>query len=1057
MKQLILQRLLLILLGWVTTVGIAVGQDRVELYRNGFDFWGAGNSQRDTITPKGPNNWTVSSIYEASGDTIPATPDQTELDGDGEIQSPNTNYLHITNDSLRFNKLENSVYDPRVASDRFCQLWQTVCTGDFTDVTISFYYVNPTDAEVDMYYNLFDGNGWIKYDKLPSLANQAKWKLIEISDTLFQNKRNISFGFNWRNKAITDAKGYYKGIGIDDFVISGNAISFSDPIPLEFESDSPFVCLNDWATFKLNHSRVFCDGGVYQFWLSNENGSFDPANTVKFMGSIGSVDAPQNFSQNKDFTINIPFFNNGDPNVPEIKASDCYKVRVRLFVFAEEAGGFTFRGEWESPCFEVKDCGSYTRVKPSAVLLSRDSSVCRLTTFDVPFTSNGQFQFGNRYIAELSDENGSFAKPIQIGSIADTNIYIGNDLTTWGKIPAQIPANAKVGCGYRIRVTSSSPAQVGQNISDPFCIKACDIEANKAEDLEDMCVKSTDTLSDPIKIPFKIHRWGDTATYSTKNIFRLTLFNRETMAQVNFRPIEIRYDKDSTFTLNLGVWPQPLNQYGIRPGAYYAQITAFDSTDAQGYRRIQESNYFKWSYSLVPGVIQMRQLDSIMCKGPNGPTVFTFCMPGWDWNYTQNLEYRLFSPELFRQPTDYFAIPPNIVRFAQPPGCWVASLRIGTLAENLSLPFFTYRLRIVDPLTGCESDFTPVDTVWIQSSVSNPFDFKDFPTQLCAEDNETEFEAAPVYPGYKYRFVFTPPVEVIEQSGPNADGPRIKVRFPGKGVYRVRILGQGFCKLDSTELREVNVGDIDSVRILRIPSNPNFRICAGDKITLRAAGANTYQWRSSVGDPMRVGASIEVSPDNTTTYTVTGFVGNCTTTASVVVTVNQRPPQFRIDIDTPSTRVFRLSRKFTNGETIQWFYNQALIDGANADTLLIGKNGEYNVEVTNKEGCKRSANAVINWTSRPEEIINSLGLTISPNPYRGQTVLRYNLTNETNISIDVYDLQGKHLKRIISESQTRGQYSYSISMKEWGFTTGMYVVKVQVGNAIGSVKIIESE
>lgn len=1058
MKQLILQRLLLILFGWVTTVGIAVAQDRVELLRNGFENWGAGNSQRDTITPKGPNNWTVSSIYEASGDSIPATPDQTDLDGSGEIMNPNTNYLHITNDSLRFNKMENSVYDPRVASDRFCQMWQTVCTGDFTDVTISFYYVNPTDAEVDMYYNLFDGKGWIKYDKLPSLANQAKWKFIELSDTLFQNKRNISFGFNWRNNAIKDAKGYYKGIGIDDFVISGNSISFSEVIPVEFESDSPFVCLNDWATFNLNHSRVFCNGGVYQFWLSDNQGSFSQANQVKFLGSIGTVDAPQNFSSIKDFTINIPLFNNGDPNVATIVASDCYKIRVRLFVFAEEVGGFTFRGESESPCFEVRECGSYTRVKPSAVLLSRDSSVCRLTTFDVPFTSNGQFQIGNRYIAELSDETGSFAKPVQIGSIADTNIYIGNDLSVWGRIPSKIPANAKVGCGYKIRVTSTNPAQSGQNVSDPFCIKACDIEANNAEDLEDMCVKSTDTLIDPIKIPFKLHRWADTANYSSKNIFRLNIFNRETMGQVNFRPIEIRYNKDSTFSLNLGVWPQPLNLYGIRPGSYYAQIIAVDSTDANGFRQTQESNFFKWSYSLVPGTIPMQQIDSIMCKGPAGPTIFTFCMPGWDWNYTQNLEYRLFSPELFRQPTDYFAIPATIIRnFVNPPGCWVASLSIGALDEGLSLPFFTYRLRIVDPLTGCESDFTPYDTVWIQSSVSNPFDFKDFPAQLCAEDNESVFEAAPVYPGYKYSFVFDPPVEVIEQSGDDQQGPRIKVRFPDKGTYRVRILGEGLCKLDSTEIREVNVGDIDTVRILKIPNNPNFRLCAGDKLTLRAAGANTYQWRSSAGDPMRVGASIEVSPDNTTTYTVTGFVGNCTTTASVVVTVNQRPPQFRIDIDTPSTRIFRLSRQFTNGETIQWFYDRAPIDGANGDTLEIGKNGEYNVEVTNKEGCKRSANAIVNWTTRPEDLFNNLGLTVSPNPYRGQTILKYNLPSENNVSIDIYDLQGKHLRQIVAGSQERGQYSYPISMKDWGFTSGMYLVKIQVGNTVGSIRIIESE
>jgi len=70
----------------------------------------------------------------------------------------------------------------------------------------------------------------------------------------------------------------------------------------------------------------------------------------------------------------------------------------------------------------------------------------------VPFTSVGTFT-SNTYTAQLSNASGSFASPVNIGSlVSDANS---------GNISATIPANTPTGTGYRIRVNSSSPAETG--------------------------------------------------------------------------------------------------------------------------------------------------------------------------------------------------------------------------------------------------------------------------------------------------------------------------------------------------------------------------------------------------------------------------------------------------------------------------------------------------------------------------------------------------------------------------------------------------------------------
>jgi len=79
---------------------------------------------------------------------------------------------------------------------------------------------------------------------------------------------------------------------------------------------------------------------------------------------------------------------------------------------------------------------------------------CQGGSISIPYTAFGNFQNGNIFTAQLSDSSGSFASPDTIGTFAST---------TSGILFGTIPADALNGTHYRIRVTSSDTAFIGND------------------------------------------------------------------------------------------------------------------------------------------------------------------------------------------------------------------------------------------------------------------------------------------------------------------------------------------------------------------------------------------------------------------------------------------------------------------------------------------------------------------------------------------------------------------------------------------------------------------
>jgi hypothetical protein len=75
--------------------------------------------------------------------------------------------------------------------------------------------------------------------------------------------------------------------------------------------------------------------------------------------------------------------------------------------------------------------------------------ICAGKTMDLSYTVSEVLNAGNIFTAQLSDATGSFAFPVNVGTLAATDT---------GKIEVTIPGNTVAGAGYKLRVVSSNPA-----------------------------------------------------------------------------------------------------------------------------------------------------------------------------------------------------------------------------------------------------------------------------------------------------------------------------------------------------------------------------------------------------------------------------------------------------------------------------------------------------------------------------------------------------------------------------------------------------------------------
>ena len=84
-------------------------------------------------------------------------------------------------------------------------------------------------------------------------------------------------------------------------------------------------------------------------------------------------------------------------------------------------------------------------------------------------------------------------------------------------------------------------------------------------------------------------------------------------------------------------------------------------------------------------------------------------------------------------------------------------------------------------------------------------------------------------------------------------------------------------------------------------------------------------------------------------------------------------------------------------------------------------------------------------------------LSAYPNPFSNSTNIIYTLPEKAHVKLDVYNMLGEVVKEYVDESQDAGNYNYSFSAKQQGYTSGMYYLKLDVNGIVTVKKLIETK
>lgn len=215
---------------------------------------------------------------------------------------------------------------------------------------------------------------------------------------------------------------------------------------------------------------------------------------------------------------------------------------------------------------------------------------------------------------------------------------------------------------------------------------------------------------------------------------------------------------------------------------------------------------------------------------------------------------------------------------------------------------------------------------------------------------------------------------------------------------------------------------IDVVENPEVVVTGNQAICLGEEVTLLVSGAESYIWEGE-GE----GDSITVSPDENTTYNVTGVNQNdCASIASFDVTVYPLPEASFSQTENILTAL--------EGEAWQWFLNGELIDGATEQELQIFEDGNYSVEITNADGCVDVSDEIflvyVGIDSFTDESVK-----LFPVPVDGNGILNIGGINPNDLSnLEILDASGrkvwnsaKGVSKIAFEGLPSGTYVFTAS------------------------------
>jgi len=251
--------------------------------------------------------------------------------------------------------------------------------------------------------------------------------------------------------------------------------------------------------------------------------------------------------------------------------------------------------------------------------------------------------------------------------------------------------------------------------------------------------------------------------------------------------------------------------------------------------------------------------------------------------------------------------------------------------------------------TGCNGQTVAIDTIFTMPLAAEPAAFIADDTAVCQGQSNVAF-VIPNDPTVTCHWAFTGSGGSIAGSG-NA----INITFSASASSgAVQVTASNTC---GTSLPRTISVTVYAKPVISISGTTS--VCSGGADTLTASGATSYVWSPAATLSASAGGIVVASPIATTTYTVIGTSHGCSDTVSQIVRVNAILTD-TIIANAPGVICSGnpVALGSASAFTYQWQLNGTDIQGATSNIYYAATAGNYNVRVTNVQGCVAMSNHI---------------------------------------------------------------------------------------------------
>jgi spore germination protein YaaH len=77
-----------------------------------------------------------------------------------------------------------------------------------------------------------------------------------------------------------------------------------------------------------------------------------------------------------------------------------------------------------------------------------------------------------------------------------------------------------------------------------------------------------------------------------------------------------------------------------------------------------------------------------------------------------------------------------------------------------------------------------------------------------------------------------------------------------------------------------------------------------------------------------------------------------------------------------------------------------------------------------------------------------------PNPFNSETIIKYNINEDSFVTLKMYNVIGEEIVTIVNDFQFRGLYQINFNSNEFNLTSGVYILRGKFGNKVINHKLV---